>query len=650
MIKLSILNRDPAGSARSCQVTTRKGTFETPQFMVVATRAALRHGDIECLESLGTQILLSNTFHLGLSPGRDVLKKVGGLHKWVGWDKTILTDSGGFQVFSLPGFRKITDQGVAFSSPNNQISLFMSPEESIAIQEAIGSDIMMQLDECVPSTSSRDVAARAMERSADWANRCLQARSDSSAALFGIVQGACFEDLRRISADRLKSLPLDGYAIGGLAVGETKDERELFTATCTALLPQEKIRYLMGVGKPIDLVEAVHRGVDLFDCIIPQAWAQQGVGFSFQGELRLKKRRYQTDSQPIDESCACPTCQRYPRSYIHHLLINNEPSAAWLLTRHNLFHYHELLHRIRASLNNNSWHKRLQELRAGLALRDGEPVRPSAPPPPPQKTEPFQIGLGFEGNWTLKDLATGELMHAGRDGTREAEVLYLEGSKIQADLEQGRACCVWDVGLGAGFNAMALVDLWDRIQKGTLRIVSFENNPKVFQFVLRHTMQFPHVSDSRPQKILTEGTIVEGDFRWDLCVGDFTSTLDDAPPPDIIFFDPYSQGSQPDLWSVDLFARLREKLAGTRGRLLTYSASTQVRLKLLAAGFFVHAVASPGPQGEGTLATVDGDAKDVIASDWWAKALKSPLLNDPEFRYRLSQQSGFKKVLTTLPG
>ena len=270
--------------ARATTFRTLHGQIETPIFMPVGTQATVRAQNRNTLAKTGAQILLANTYHLLLRPGQEVFEKMGGIHRFMKWDRSVLTDSGGFQVFSLPHARKMTEEGASFRSYVDGAVILLSPERSISMQRAIGSDIMMAMDQCIPSTAERTEAEAAMHLTHRWAKRSLAARGDSAQSLFGIVQGACFEDLRKQSADFLTELPFDGFAIGGLAVGESKAMREDFTELSAAMLPTHLPRYLMGVGTPIDLLEAVHRGVDMFDCIMPTALAQQGVSFTFQGK------------------------------------------------------------------------------------------------------------------------------------------------------------------------------------------------------------------------------------------------------------------------------------------------------------------------------------------------------------------------------
>lgn len=336
-----------ASQARAGTMQTLHGEVRTPVFMPVGTQATVKGMRVEELRAVGAQVLLANTYHLLLRPGPEVFRHFGGIHRFMNWDGPVLTDSGGFQIFSLPKERRITEEGASFRSYVDGKAILLSPEVSIATQRAIGSDIMMVLDVCVPSTSTYDIAAKAMERTHRWALRSLAAREDSPQSLFAIVQGACDENLRRESASFLREHPFDGFAIGGLAVGETKDEREHFCGLATAMLPDHLPRYLMGVGTPIDLLEAVHRGVDMFDCILPSALAQQGTAFTHKGLVRLRRSVYKFNDVPIDYECTCYTCQNYTRAYLHHLTKASEGLGWHMITQHNLHFYGELMAEMR---------------------------------------------------------------------------------------------------------------------------------------------------------------------------------------------------------------------------------------------------------------------------------------------------------------
>ncbi|TAG32021.1 MAG: tRNA guanosine(34) transglycosylase Tgt, partial [Verrucomicrobia bacterium] len=335
------LEKEATGSkARAARFQTRHGEVITPVFMPVGTQATVKSMTVDTLKAAGSSVLLANTYHLLLRPGPEVFQRFGGIHRFMNWDRPVLTDSGGFQIFSLPHSRAMNEDGARFQSYVDGRTHLLSPETSIGMQKAIGSDIMMVLDQCIPSTAPYDVAEAAMHLTHRWAERSLRARGDSAQALFGIVQGACHAELRRQSASYLRTLPFDGLAIGGLAVGETHEQRYAFTDLAPEHLPRDRPRYLMGVGTPIDILEAVHRGVDMFDCIIPSQVAQRGGAFTSQGRLQLRRSVYKYAEEPLDPACTCPTCRNYSRAYLHHLVKTEEPLGWHLLTAHNLHYYH----------------------------------------------------------------------------------------------------------------------------------------------------------------------------------------------------------------------------------------------------------------------------------------------------------------------
>jgi len=347
-----ILENEPAGTkARATRFQTLHGEVQTPIFMPVGTQATVKSMNVEILKTTGANVLLANTYHLLLRPGPEVFRKFGGIHRFMNWDRPVLTDSGGFQIFSLPQKRRMDEAGAQFKSYVDGTTHLLSPESSIAMQRDIGSDIMMVLDQCIPSTAPHEEASAAMELTHRWAERSLRARGDSPQALFGIVQGACHPDLRIRSAEFLRELPFDGLAIGGLAVGETHAERYRFTDLATDHLPGNLPRYLMGVGTPIDILEAVHRGVDMFDCIIPSQLAQRGVVFTSQGRLQLRRGAYKFDESAVDPHCGCHTCRNYSRAYLHHLYRSRELLAYRLNTLHNLHYYLDLMQSMRKAIS-----------------------------------------------------------------------------------------------------------------------------------------------------------------------------------------------------------------------------------------------------------------------------------------------------------
>ena len=340
------------GAARRGQLRFARGTVETPAFMPVGTYGAVKTLTPEEVRASGADIILGNTFHLMLRPGITIIGDHGGLHGFMHWDRPILTDSGGFQVFSLAAIRKITEAGVKFQSPIDGSVVFLGPEESMAVQRALGSDIVMIFDECTPYPATETEARQSMELSLRWARRSKIAHGDHTAALFGIVQGGMYPHLRHISAEGLRELGFDGYAIGGLAVGEPPAERLGILDHTVPLLPAHAPRYLMGVGKPEDIIEAVRRGVDLFDCVLPTRNARNGHLFTRHGDIRIRNSRYRADSRPLDETCSCYTCRHYSRAYLRHLDQCHETLGARLNTIHNLHYYQDLMRDLRDAIAN----------------------------------------------------------------------------------------------------------------------------------------------------------------------------------------------------------------------------------------------------------------------------------------------------------
>jgi len=347
-MQYDLLNTD--GAARRGRLTFERGTVETPAFMPVGTYGTVKAMTPEDVRETGAEILLGNTFHLMLRPGTEVIKAHGSLHGFMQWNRPILTDSGGFQVWSLSERRKITEKGVTFASPVDGSRVFLGPEESMAVQAALGSDIVMCFDECTPYPATEKQAQESMELSMRWAKRCRDAHGDSSSALFGIVQGGMHEDLRQQSAQALIDIGFDGYAIGGLSVGEPEHERELVLGYTLPGLPAEKPRYLMGVGRPQDIIAAVLHGVDMFDCVMPTRNARNGYYFTGHGVLKIRNARFKLDTRPIDEECGCYTCQNYSRAYLKHLDRCREMLGPHLATVHNLYFYQQLMAGLRKAI------------------------------------------------------------------------------------------------------------------------------------------------------------------------------------------------------------------------------------------------------------------------------------------------------------
>ncbi len=338
------------GAARRGQLKFERGTIETPAFMPVGTQGTVKSVSPEEVKDLGAEIILGNTFHLMLKPGMDVIKAHGTLHDFMNWEKPILTDSGGFQVWSLGELRKIEEKGVTFKSPIDGSKIFLGPEESMQVQRDLGADIVMIFDECTPYPATVPEARDSMELSLRWAKRSKNAHGDNPSALFGIVQGGMYPDLRKISIDGLKEIEFDGYAIGGLSVGETEEERIHVLDNLVPHMPENKPRYLMGVGKPEDIVEAVRRGVDMFDCVMPTRNARNGHLFTENGVIRIRNSQYRLDTRPLDENCQCYTCRHYSRSYLRHLDKTNEMLGSRLNTIHNLHYYQYLMQQLRDAI------------------------------------------------------------------------------------------------------------------------------------------------------------------------------------------------------------------------------------------------------------------------------------------------------------
>jgi len=337
--------------ARRGEVSTPHGTFQTPVFMPVGTQATVKGVTPENLQELGAEIILGNTYHLFIRPGEKLIKELGGLHRFMNWSGPILTDSGGFQIFSLRDLAKITEEGAAFRSHLDGSRLFLSPEDAVAVQEDLGSDIMMCLDTCIPYPAEREETVKATALTKRWAARCRKAQNrESGQLLFGIVQGGMFADLRAEAIDDLVDIGFDGYALGGLSVGEPKEMMYEMCAKSAPLLPADHPRYLMGVGTPEDLVEGVYHGIDMFDCVMPTRNARNGMLFTSQGRLVIRNSQYQRDPRPVDEACDCYTCRNYSRAYLRHLFKAREILSSQLNSIHNLHYYAGLMAAMRRAI------------------------------------------------------------------------------------------------------------------------------------------------------------------------------------------------------------------------------------------------------------------------------------------------------------
>ncbi len=361
------------GRARRGRLTFPRGTVETPAFMPVGTYGTVKGMTPVSVEEIGAEIILGNTFHLWLRPGTEVIEAHGDLHDFAQWDRPILTDSGGFQVFSLGATRKITEQGVHFRSPVDGAKVFMGPEESMAVQRALGSDVVMIFDECTPYPATEAEAELSMQRSLRWAQRSREAHGDSPSALFGIIQGGMYPELRERSLEGLLEIGFDGLAIGGLSVGEPKEEMIRVLDTLPAWMPDDTPRYLMGVGKPEDLVEGVRRGVDMFDCVMPTRNGRNGHLFTAEGTVKIRNAKHRFDTRPLEAGCDCYTCRHFSRAYLHHLDRCGEMLGSMLNTIHNLRHYQRLMAGLRGAIEAGT----LANFVEGFYAQRGLPVPPA---------------------------------------------------------------------------------------------------------------------------------------------------------------------------------------------------------------------------------------------------------------------------------
>jgi queuine tRNA-ribosyltransferase len=582
VLNFEVVATAPSG-ARAGVLRTRRGVIETPVFMPVATHAGFRHHAVDEVHAAGAKILLSNTYHLLLRPGPEVFSRLGGIHRFMNWSGAVLTDSGGYQIFSLPEDRDVSEQGAVFKNPHDNHRHVLSPETSIATQQAIGSDIIMVLDVCIDSRSNEAHTREAMERTHRWALRSLDAhrRVDSGQALFAIVQGGAFEKLRDESAAFLTQHPFDGFAIGGLAVGEARDVLYGMTQHTARLLPAERPRYLMGVGTPIDLVECVARGVDMFDCILPTKMSQQGYAYTFEGQLRLSKTEYRFREEPLDASCDCSTCTKYTRAYLQHQLSGGHALGVRLLGVHNLRHYQVLMKRLRDAIIGGRLDAEVRELRDRLVPRTKVPKSTNV----------------SEGEFEVVQLKTGPraIRHKGHGEVMHPVGPWEEANRLYASIA-GRK--VLDVGLGAAANAIAALEKHEQIE-----IVSLERDLDALKLALHD--EFPYLAKWRSavETLMREGHWSDGGRKWTLRVGDAREMLT-GEGYDTVFHDPFSPEHNAELWTVDWFRAVRERCAP--GALLaTYSSSTPTRVSLLLAGWFVGAGPSTGTRGDTTLASTD---------------------------------------------
>jgi queuine tRNA-ribosyltransferase len=656
--------RCPDSRARAATFRTLHNEVQTPLFMPVGTQATVKAQLPETLEAAGSQILLANTYHLLLRPGTEVFKKLGGIHKFMRWNRSVLTDSGGYQIFSLPHSRAMSENGATFQSYVDGKTILLSPELSIRAQRSIGSDIMMVLDQCIPSTADENAARQAMEITHRWAARSQAARGDSPQSLFAIVQGALYPDLRRHSAESLTQMPFDGFAIGGLAVGEEKHQREDICDLTAELLPPDRPRYLMGVGTPLDLLEAVHRGVDMFDCIIPTQLAKRGSVFTSRGLIQLRRSVYKFSGDKLDPACDCPTCAQYSRAYLHHLTKTQEVLGWQLMGQHNLYFYHRLMREIRQSILENRFTELYREKREWLDLEDMDnPSVARALPPSPARAltlGEYEVHTAAAGFSSIRHRASGELMHSHTPPIEEARSLYVEQSQLAARLTETAApLVIWDVGLGAAANAMAAIECFEsHAVAGPVRpmqIVSFENDLDSLRLALRHKSKFPYLRHGAPEGLLARGTWASRRFpglSWQLVQGNFQDSLtNDLPPPDLIFFDMFSSRTHGDEWTVTAFRKLFTACSHRCVEMFTYSTSTAVRTALLAAGFHVAKGRSAGVKQETTIALTPGycvPCRYPLLNGAWLSKWHRSHAQFPEGMPE-SERSAFARLITEHP-
>ncbi len=620
-IRFELLGTSSSG-ARAGRLHTRRGVLETPAFMPVATHAHVRFLTMDDVAETGARFCLANTYHLLLRPGAELFEKSGGIHPFMQWPHGVLTDSGGFQIFSLPGEREITEEGARFRSPYDNHRHLISPETSIAMQNAINSDIMMVLDVCPPSTSNEAVTREAMERTHRWALRSLAARDSkpTGQALFAIVQGGVFPDMRSESAQFLTQHPFDGFAIGGLAVGESRDLLYSMTGHTAPQLPTDRPRYLMGVGTPIDLVECVHRGIDMFDCIIPPKMAQQGYGYTFEGRIRISRHEYRFEDKPLDATCDCFVCKRYTRAYIRHLMQGGHHLGSRLLAIHNLRHFQQLTTRMRTAIIENRWDAEYRELVERLSPKTTKPK------PTGQKHGAFEVVSTRGGAHAVRHTEHGEVMHPVGPW-EEANGLYVEQTKLEARLGvfNEEPLRILDVGLGAGANAIAAltkVQAMGQARKREIEIISLESDMNAFELALQTPEGFPFL---QPWKTACEAILQQGHWEgpgitWRTLVGDARETIDGVPGwCDLVFFDPFSPEANPTLWTVDFLRKVRWHTNDEGGLLVTYSSATPTRVSLLLAGFFVGQGVSTGTRTETTNAATQLESLATPIGERWVQ-------------------------------
>lgn len=585
--------------ARAGRFRTLHNEVLTPLFMPVGTLATVKAQRNETLADSGSQVLLANTYHLLQSPGLDVFRKFGDIHRFMKWDRSVLTDSGGYQIYSLSKHRQMKEEGAWFRTFEGR-KVFLSPETSIETQRVIGSDIMMVLDECIDGNASHDEAVRAMQLTHRWAARSLEARGDSPQALFGIVQGACHDDLRVESAQTLREMPFDGIAVGGLAVGEPRAERERVVGLTTPHLPTHLPRYLMGVGTPIDLLEAVHRGIDMFDCILPTAFAAHGLAFTSRGKLRLRRGCYRFETGPLDPACGCPTCRTYDRAYVSHLIKTKESMGWSLVGQHNLYFFHELMRRMRDAILEGRFSEMYREYRTFLDADDLDnpvtrPVARTEALAPVSKSEGDYrlVRSGLQGA-SIERVSSGETVHrADESPALVAELLDLRKRLIVDSTEPADELVVWDIGSSVATTAMALVQAHAALvaemaasdiarARGLslkpLRLVTFGDDVDALRLASAEPSLFAHLKHPAPHALVKSGAWTSGDgLTWQREAGGPS----DLAPPDVVIIDGTSQGA----WEAIETPSTEKPQA-----LLASSALASVHEQILASGWTASAI------------------------------------------------------------
>ena len=657
-LKFRVENIASGSKARAGRFHTLHNEVLTPLFMPVGTHATVRGQKADGLLDAGSQILLANTYHLHLRPGPEIFQKLGGIHNFMNWSRSVLTDSGGFQIFAMPNDRHMSEEGAKFLSYVDGKHILLTPELSIGTQKAIGSDIMMVLDQCVPSTVEHSVAKAAMDLSCRWALRSLAARGDSPQSLFAIVQGACYQDLRVQCADFLIQHPFDGFALGGLAVGETKNEREDTVEYAAGLLPAHRPRYLMGVGTPIDLLEAVHRGMDMFDCIIPTAHAEQGVAYTWKGKVLLRRGAYRDVDEPIDPSCQCYACKNHSKAYLHHLIKTREFLGRELIGLHNIYFYHDLMRTMRKTILENSFAEFYRTARESLVASDEEfpilKVKPKVKKPQTLGVYEVVASTGFS---SIRHTPSGEVMHSVISPEIEAEQVYVQQSQLRERIKK-EDIVLWDIGLGAGANAMAAIRAYEELDfpANKLQIYSFENDMDAMRLAAINQDKFSYLRHSAPHALLERGEWKSKKFpmEWKLFQGDFFQEYPKASLPQIVFFDPFSHKTNSEFWSVDALEKLKAHFGDSADlELFTYSASTAVRAAFLAGGFYVARGIGTGPKSETTIACLPGALERrkgvLLGREWYERWLRSDAkmpfgVNDEKYIERVKSHPQFQGI------